>query len=155
MVVFLHEGFSASKWCDQEVGFALACRVPVLPISIDLVPYGFLGRFQTLKAKYKRAQEVADGIIDWLVETPSAQEAMTEGLVTALVGSQSYHRTRRLMALLEKLPRFTPEQLTRLDTAARKNNQVSEAVVGASMAPKLIQQLIAKHGVSAYVEEPF
>jgi hypothetical protein len=38
MAVFLHKGFHASNWCDQEVGFGLARRVPTLPIIIDEKP---------------------------------------------------------------------------------------------------------------------
>src|SRR5664279_5195643 len=50
MVVFLHEGFHESKWCDQEVGFALAKRVPVLLLAYEVMPYGFMSKFQALRA---------------------------------------------------------------------------------------------------------
>jgi hypothetical protein len=41
MAVILHEGFHESQWCDQEVGFAMARRVPIIPIAIDAMPYDF------------------------------------------------------------------------------------------------------------------
>jgi hypothetical protein len=40
MAVFLQSGFHESDWCDQEVGFVMARRVPVLPLRYDLNPYG-------------------------------------------------------------------------------------------------------------------
>ena len=83
MAIFLHKGFHESLWCDQEVGFALARRVPVLPISFDIMPYGFISKFQLQKGTGKTPGQLADAITDWLIATPTAQAAMTEGIVTA------------------------------------------------------------------------
>lgn len=37
------ENFHDSDWTDQEVGFALARRVPVIAVKLERDPYGFLG----------------------------------------------------------------------------------------------------------------
>jgi len=47
-VALLHRAFPASKWCDQELGFAICRNVPVIPVSVDRQPYGFLGKVQSL-----------------------------------------------------------------------------------------------------------
>jgi hypothetical protein len=43
LVGILHEGFRESPWCDQEVGIVLGREKPVIPLSMDLLPYGFFG----------------------------------------------------------------------------------------------------------------
>ena len=46
------EGFHDSDWTDQEVGFALARGVPVIAVKLGRDPYGFLGKFQALRADW-------------------------------------------------------------------------------------------------------
>ncbi len=147
MVVFLHEGFRESAWCDQEVGYALARRVPVLPVGIDLLPYGFMGKLQAAKCSDEGAPRVAEKVLQWLLRTPSAQSAMTEGLVAAFERSSSYEITRKVIGMLEKMPTFSPNQLQRLEGAARSNDQVSAAVLrGRGTVPDLVTRLIAERG---------
>jgi len=160
MVVFLHQGFHASSWCDQEVGFALARRIPVMPLAIDVMPYGFMSKYQAMKAKGVLPQTLGPKITDWLASTPTAQAAMTEGLITVLDQSKSYDRTRRLLTLLQKMPRFTPSQLDRIASAAQSNGQVKDANLNGVMVPELIQRLIVHHGgttqqpISPFGDEP-
>lgn len=127
MAVFLHEGFRESNWCDQEVGFALARRVPVLPLNIELNPYGFMGKLQALRCAGLTAAEVGEKIVQWLMNTRSAQTAMTEGLVTAFERVNSFARACEVYDRLYQMPVFSPDQLQRLDAAARTNSQIKNA----------------------------
>jgi hypothetical protein len=49
------ENFHDSDWTDQEVGFALARGVPVIAVKLERDPYGFLGKFQALRADWDSA----------------------------------------------------------------------------------------------------
>ena len=53
--------FRNSDWCDQEVGIALGQKKAVLPISKEMMPYGFFGKYQALKSAGKNANEIAIG----------------------------------------------------------------------------------------------
>ncbi len=79
MVVFLHDGFHESYWCDQEVGFALARRTPVYLVAMGAMPYGFMSKYQALKAADMPPPQIATRITDWLASTSTSQAAMTEG----------------------------------------------------------------------------
>ena len=46
MCALLTEGFHESNWTDQEVGFALARGILVIPVKYESAPYGFMGRIQ-------------------------------------------------------------------------------------------------------------
>jgi hypothetical protein len=161
MAVFLHRGFRESSWCDQEVGFALARRVPVLPIAIDVMPYGFMGKWQAARCMpNENPYQVSNKVLQWLVRTPSAQAAMTEGLVTAFEQSGSYDTTRRIYSMLADMPAFTPLQLQRLETAAKNNGEVRDAFYNSNTVPNLIRQFIIERGgtpagtESKYSDEP-
>jgi TIR domain len=161
MAVFLHHGFHESFWCDQEVGFAVARRVPVLPIALDVMPYGFMGKLQAARCQpNENSWLVAQKVLQWVIRTPSAQTAMAEGLVTAFERSGSYDNARRVFVMLQDLPAFTPVQLQRLETATKDNDQVRNAVLGPDNIPDLIRKFIIERGGSpaspqtGYSEEP-
>jgi hypothetical protein len=46
LATYLTSDFSASVWTDQEVGYCLARNVAIVPIRIDVNPYGFVGKYQ-------------------------------------------------------------------------------------------------------------
>lgn len=155
MAVFLHQGFHESFWCDQEVGFVLARRVPVLPIALDVMPYGFMGKLQAARCQpNENPWLVAQKVLQWVIRTPSAQTAMTEGLVTAFERSGSYDNTRRVFGMLQDLPAFTPIQLQRLETATKDNDQVRNAVLGSDNIPDLIRKFTIERGGSPASTQP-
>ena len=109
MAVFLHTGFKESNWCDQEVGLALARRVPVLPLNIDVDPYGFMGKLQAARCAGLTATQVGEKITQWLLNTPSAQTAMTEALVTAFERVNSFAHACEVFGQLQQMPVFSPD----------------------------------------------
>jgi hypothetical protein len=146
MVVLLHAGFRDSAWCDQEIGYALARKVPILPVAIDLMPYGFLGKVQAYKAGGQIPTQVAAHIVKWLASKPSAHTALTEGLVGALEDARSYDHTRAVFTLLQQMPSLTPAQMQRLEQIPADNDQVGDAVLDRAPVPDLIRQLIKDRG---------
>jgi TIR domain len=153
MAVFLHTGFHESDWCDQEVGFAMARGVPVLPLRFDLNPYGFMGKLQAEPCTGLNSYSVALKIVEWVKRTSVLQEALSESLVLALENSKSFDQTIRVLPMLEIRESFEPEQLKRMDEAAKQNTQVRLAFFGG--APDRIRKLVSKHDGSIYaLEEP-
>lgn len=149
-IAFLHDGFQNSPWCDQEIGYILARRVPVLPLMFEIQPYGFLGKYQSARCIHKIGEkyvsytpaEVTRLILEWLGKTPATEASFTECLVSALENSISWDRTRLIWPWLSERPSFTPDQLRRVEAAAKNNVDVREAFIGMSSAPDRIRQLI-------------
>ena len=77
---YLVEGFPNSAWTDQEVGYALARNVPIIPLKFDRDPYGFIGRFQALSCLTKRADQIAYDLARLLIENPASQSKMSDAL---------------------------------------------------------------------------
>lgn len=66
-VAMLAPGFSASVWCNQEVGFAVGSGAMIISFRMSEDPPGFLGEEQALPwRKGQMAEDVAKGIVDLL-----------------------------------------------------------------------------------------
>lgn len=143
-VIFLHAGFRDSEWTDQESGFCVARRVPILPLMFtDDTPHGFLSPYQGLRCHGLSRPAVAERITDWLVDDRRARRPITEALVTALEMSGGFERTRTVLSRLMRLDGFTPAQLQRMEHAAQVNRQVAEAFLGPEPAPEVIRRIVA------------
>lgn len=64
LCAILVNGFRSSRWCDQEVGMALGQNKLCIPINKEINPYGFLGRYQVLKAHNLDARSVASRVAE-------------------------------------------------------------------------------------------
>lgn len=144
LVAMITPEFTSSRWCDQEVGFALGKSKFVLPLTTEVTPYGFLAKIQALKIKDLDIIEVARKISDILIQKPAPSQRMVEALVESLVTSSSWNTSRRIMTLLEKAPSLNSSQIARLITSSEENVDVRQALMGSSTVPKRIQALIKR-----------
>lgn len=145
MIVFLHPGFPASVWCDQEVGWALGRRRPLLPLNYGLHPHGFLGRLQDQPCSQAQPAKVANFIMDWLTKTPSLHGRLTHGLVDAFVGSGSWNFTRSVVPYLERISAVDDDDLTRMEAAARDNIDVRKCAIPPDMTgPEWVAEFVTQ-----------
>lgn len=128
LVALLHEGFKESNWCDQEVGFVYGRGQPVVPISVDFVPYGFLGSVQAVKAKNLQASDIAKEVVDVLARDKKTAEQVLEVLIRTFESSESFNQSNLLVQRIgQHASLVSSEQLKRMQRAAQENYQVSEA----------------------------
>jgi hypothetical protein len=128
LVALLHEGFKESNWCEQEVGFALGRGVPVVPMKIELDPYGFLGSVQAVIPGKRELKDVARELLDIFLGDKRTSEAIVEAIVRRLVESESFEQSNGLAKLLADEPgRVSADQLKRLRQAQKENFQVLSA----------------------------
>jgi hypothetical protein len=124
LVALLHPGFHKSPWTDQELGFALGRRIPVLAIDLGIKPYGLIGRYQAFSGG---AANLLDQIFNSLQQDPRTKIQVNSALVEQLVGSSSYDETRRNMTMLQNnLSAWDPSFASRLRSAVNHNGQVRE-----------------------------
>jgi hypothetical protein len=142
LIALLSQGFNDSRWCDQEVGVAVGRRVPIVPVKIELDPYGLFGKYQAIPAKGKSVTEVADLVFNALIAKPQIGPRITSKLVSLLVASTSWSQSRRLVTLIDKSVFVTPDHVRTMKIARETNAEVRDAW---TVADK-IDQLTAKHG---------
>jgi len=137
--------YNTSKWCDQEIGYALGRAVPVVLINCGTDPYGLMGKHQALRGRLSAPDELAARIFDVLAKQEQLNASLTEGLVDALVNAPSYANaksTTKRLASLEK--NLSKDQIGRMLIAARDNSQVREAI----NVPEQIQAMAKRARVS-------
>jgi hypothetical protein len=127
LVALLSPGFKESDWTDQEVGVAVGRRIPIVPVRIDLDPYGFIGKYQALQGRGRAPEQVALGIFEILTTKPIIGEKLTEGLVEKFIHSESWATAKYNMSLLEKWATITPEMSARLKKAVEENGEIGNS----------------------------
>lgn len=155
--------FHDSQWCDQEVGWALARGIPILPVrpvGFDRTAArdGFLEEHQdiSLDAAHSTTHEhfIAYNVLMGIVRTPNLRELAPKVLVEAFVNSASYESSRRIWALIDSQPQIESEQLRRLEYAVKVNDQVRDANLDSKPMPGLVKALVEKFEPPPDPDEP-
>ena len=124
LVAMLHPGFHASKWTDQEIGYAMGRSLPVFSVRLGEDPYGFIGRFQAFQGTGKDAADLATELFDVLGTHKQTRRRIAEALLLRLEESDSFSQAKSNMGLLEKATYWHPSFAERLRLAARTNGQI-------------------------------
>jgi hypothetical protein len=158
LVALLHHGFKESNWCDQEVGIALARGVPVVPVKIDLDPYGFFGAVQAVSGAGIGVSDLARSLVVLCLRDKRTGDSLTEVIVDQLAQAGSFDQANRLAKLLADESTYMSESRMRLlRTAQKDNSQVRDAFDVEGSFERLEEALgieAARHSPSD-TEEPF
>lgn len=104
LIAVLSDGFNASQWCDQEVGFGLGRDVLCIPIKGNIDPYGLLGKYQAMKASGRPMKEVAESIFK-IVSTHENTMAVYQKTISDLfLTSRTKDIAQKRLAILNKIP---------------------------------------------------
>lgn len=95
--------FIDSKWCDQEVGFALGRRVLVIPIRKNHDPYGLIGKFQGIQSKDKTANKLAQEIFDILCKNIHSKKVYIRNLGNLFLNSKSIDEANKWIDVLNSV----------------------------------------------------
>lgn len=143
VAAFLTEGFQESRWCDQEVGFALGRGVLVVPVRIGVDPYGLMGRYQGMQGLGKDIPDIGKEIFDILLGHDRTTDQMTEAIVSTFVTSRSYQATRDAWPIVQRITRWTPLLLERIKIATHENSQIR----GVDRVVSKVEDLLHRHGM--------
>jgi TIR domain len=140
LVALLHKGFHASKWADQEIGFAMGRGVPAFAVKFDEDPYGFIGRFQAFNGNDKTADEIAQELFDAMRKKKETGRKMADALVGLFERSDTFAEAKARMNLLEGITSWDPSFSTRIRSAVQSNSQIS----GSWGVPERVDNLLKK-----------
>jgi hypothetical protein len=155
LVAYVTEEFHASRWTDQEVGWALGRGIPTVPVNAGSQPYGFFGSIQAIQRGQLTAWQLSLPVFRAIAvgsfraapaRRPQAPDA-ARAVVRAFCNCGSYDVTRARFPLLEFIPRdlWTREMVAELEQATADNNQISEAFLDQGVpVPQAVRDLIAR-----------
>lgn len=153
LIAVVSPNFAESEWTDQEVGFALARPIPVLPVNAGMAPYGFLGHIQGVRWG-EEAREgrtwVASGRVwtrEQLVERQARFGAALihrgvmnrSDIVDKLMASSSWDITSVLLSVIGDLNALSPTETVAVARAAASNNQVYNCYVAIRSLPAFLE----------------
>lgn len=127
MTAMLHAGFKDSNWTDQEVGVAIGRGLVVVPLRLEVDPYGFIAKFQAIRGKEKTTAQIADELCRVLLANPKTRARMAAAVVTKFATSASFAEAKRNMTLVESCGTLTDAMKEQLKHAIENNSQVREA----------------------------
>ncbi len=117
-VALLTDGFHDSEWTDQEIGYAIARRVPIISVRLGMDPYGFIGRYQALTCSWEDAPKE---IIKILIE----HSPVVDAYINAVSECSIWDAANHLAEILPSISRLTDEQVDRLVSAFNDNREVN------------------------------
>jgi hypothetical protein len=125
MAAILTPDFPASRWTDQEVGWALGAGVYVLPIRRGLDPYGFIAQVQGIQGMNKTVSAVAEEVFVALLKQPTTRGRMLESLVVGFERSPSAAHAASNICLVERAGSFPLGLAQRLERASTSNPHIA------------------------------
>jgi hypothetical protein len=129
LTALVTEDFVSSRWCDQEVGYCLARRIPIVPVRLGDDPHGFIGKFQAARIGQGTAPWIADGIFRALARHAALRESMAQPVVHRFGSTKSFDGTRANFQLLQDVPSelWTRELVEVTERAIKENSQLQNA----------------------------
>lgn len=104
LCAILVKKFRYSSWCDQEVGFALGQNKLCIPIKKEIIPYGFLGRYQMIKADGLDAPHVAQKIAECIFGDDRTHGIYCNSLARLLINSKTTEKALQWIDTINRFP---------------------------------------------------
>jgi hypothetical protein len=145
-VPFLSKNFKSSEWTDQETGMAIGNNMLIIPLQVDILPYGFIGKFQAQKvSKSPKGEsdidETAKEITRIIINDKRYRSDMKEFVISSLINSKQWNEANARVKFIEYFEEFTNDEVNRIVDGAINNNQV----YGAFTAQDVLGKFIEKH----------
>lgn len=116
--------FNNSKWCDQEVGYALGRNVLVIPIRKGCDPYGLFGKVQGIQSNGKSANVLAKEIFHILCSNKLSQKTYLKTLASLLLNSKNEEEASKWLDLIRGIKFIDSEIVEFIYSNYLKNNNL-------------------------------
>ena len=124
-LAFLTDDFSGGDWTNQEVGFAIARGVPIIPLKTSLKnPYGFMSIYQALQGKVDNIQQLTTDIFNLLCQKFDKKGLVKKAVIATFINSTSFSESNRAFVNLQTFKEFTDIELGNLVNGFNNNNQL-------------------------------
>ena len=130
--------YRESKWTDQESGVAVFRDIPIIPLKVDIDPYGFLGRYQALRLDINAVTGIGEEIVRIVGNHDHLRGKLRESLIEGFKKSYNFDQATVKSEFLLNYGPYDKKQLVRIVRAACEDNQV----YGSNGARKNVRELM-------------
>lgn len=117
LVALMTDGFQDSNWTDQEIGFAIGRKKPIISVRMGTDPYGFIGKYQGVASNWDDAPLKIMKIL-------MSEEKMLDAYIEELRFCPSYDEANRFAKCLPYIGASTKEQIQKLIGVYAENGQI-------------------------------
>jgi nucleoside 2-deoxyribosyltransferase len=126
-LAFITEDFFSSDWTNQEIGFAVARGIPIIPLMVSgVLPRGFLSEIQAQKGQNKEIEELSQLISDLIRKDYDKDNMVKKSIIESFKNSKSFKSSIRAFDGLEKIKDISHDGLIELVDAYNKNDQLNQ-----------------------------
>lgn len=136
----LMPGFKESNWCDQELGFAVAKNVLIVPVRKGLDPYGFIGKLQGIQGEGKTIGQVAEAIYGALVTSPRTKPKILKALAFSCAQSSDTDDALNKLKLIRGVPELPLDIVRYLKERIEDNGFLREEIKFTNIANLLLNE---------------
>jgi hypothetical protein len=140
-IAILTKAFRKSLWTDQEFGIALTSRAMILPLQVDLLPYGFMSKHQ---AHRLHLNDIDSSCLELTLKTidtkHSIKPTFRRWLIHSLIHSEDFKTSIECSKLLNQLKSINARQANEIIGGVCDNDQVYGCI-----AAKYIKEFYKSH----------
>jgi hypothetical protein len=145
MLAMVTPDFIESKFCDQEVGYAMGRGLIIIALMRGAKPYGFVSKWQGMAGDDEgdgAVTRLGTRIYETLVEHEKSKAKMAAATVNRYVNSTSFENAKGNTRRLFKIPRelWTDAAVEEVEQAGIENTQLAEAFWGAGRVPRAVSR---------------
>ena len=138
-IPYITKKFKESKWTDQECGIAYAHSKLIIPLEVELAPYGFINKYQSLKFDPEYILSGTVKIVQTILDNKRFGD-LKELIIEQFIGSKNFDSANVFSSILKDYPTFSEEEVKRISKGSFKNNQVLGAFHAQSFLKKIIDE---------------
>ena len=148
MLAFVADDFEDSAWVNQEVGYAAAREIPIIPLKLGTrAPVGFIETAQGLPGSLEHIEASAEPICRLLTGRLDRTGRLREALIAAFLNAGSYidamETFKRLDPIVEQL---SPEETAKIIHGFEVNENLNGAGYLTNTPDRFLRFLQAKTG---------
>ena len=121
LIALMTKGFKDSPWTNQEIGYALGKKVPVLSINIGGEPCGFPAKYQAINSTWDNlGRDIKNTIFQYFLNVPKVLDTYINLMRTC----GSFNEGNSLSEYLPYLKQLTDEQVDEIIEIYDSNSQL-------------------------------
>lgn len=145
----LIDGFRTSDWCDQEIGYAVARDVLIIPVRKRVDPYGFIMKYQGIQGEGKNIDQVAFAIFETIMNSQKTQQKLVQLICTLMSTSTEVSDAKNWLGILNKVENLPINPLRKLSNSIVDNS----VLITKDSFIESLNELFDKYGIEP-ISEP-
>ena len=136
-IPYITKYFKESDWTDQECGIAYKQSKLIIPLQVEITPYGFLNKIQALKFNPEKISSETDEIVRVILNSNKFGD-LKDFFIEQFIKSGCYINANENSKRLRYYDNFSEEEVKKICEGSLRNDQVLGAFTARLFLRKLV-----------------